>query len=49
MTLERGTRLGPYQIESPIGAGGMGEVYLARTLRKLRTITRLPKKTHDSQ
>ena len=27
MALERGTRLGPYQIESPIGAGGMGEVY----------------------
>ena len=26
MPLERGTRLGPYQIESPIGAGGMGEV-----------------------
>ena len=25
MPLERGTRLGPYQIESPIGAGGMGE------------------------
>jgi len=27
MALERGTRLGPYQIESPIGGGGMGEVY----------------------
>ena len=26
MALERGTRLGPYQIESPIGARGMGEV-----------------------
>ena len=26
MPLQRGTRLGPYQIESPIGAGGMGEV-----------------------
>ena len=29
MTLQRGTRLGPYQIESPIGAGGMGEAYRA--------------------
>ena len=29
MALERGTRLGPYQIESPIGAGGIGEVYRA--------------------
>ena len=25
MALERGTKLGPYQIDSPIGAGGMGE------------------------
>ncbi len=24
MALERGTKLGPYQIESPLGAGGMG-------------------------
>ncbi len=26
MALERGTRLGPYVIDAPIGAGGMGEV-----------------------
>src|SRR3984893_12328538 len=30
MTLQAGTRLGPYEILSPIGAGGMGEGYRAR-------------------
>ena len=29
MTLDSGTKLGPYEIVSPLGAGGMGEVYLA--------------------
>ena len=38
MTLSSGARLGPYQIEAAIGAGGMGEVYKARDTRLDRTV-----------
>ena len=38
MTLAAGTRLGPYEVLSPIGAGGMGEVYRARDARLGRDV-----------
>jgi serine/threonine protein kinase len=38
MSLPAGTRLGPYEIESLIGTGGMGEVYKARDTRLDRIV-----------
>ncbi len=38
MTLASGSKLGPYEIQSPLGAGGMGEVYRARDTRLNRTV-----------
>jgi eukaryotic-like serine/threonine-protein kinase len=38
MSLPSGTKLGPYEVSGPLGAGGMGEVYRARDTRLDRTI-----------
>src|SRR5436190_14168708 len=38
MSLRPGSRLGPYEIVSAIGAGGMGEVYKAKDTRLDRTV-----------
>jgi eukaryotic-like serine/threonine-protein kinase len=38
MALSSGSRLGPYEVLAPLGAGGMGEVYRARDLRLGREV-----------
>src|SRR5215470_4600457 len=38
MGLPSGTRLGPYEIQGALGAGGMGEIYKARDTRLDRTV-----------
>ena len=49
MSLAAGTRLGPYEVVSPVGAGGMGEVYRARDSRLNRDVALkvLPARTTD--
>src|SRR5512138_2397754 len=38
MSLSPGTRLGPYEVGAPLGAGGMGEVYRARDTKLGRDV-----------
>src|SRR5690348_1639109 len=38
MSLAAGSKLGPYEVMGPLGAGGMGEVYRARDTRLERTV-----------
>jgi serine/threonine protein kinase len=38
MAIASGTKLGPYEIQSPLGSGGMGEVYRAKDTRLDRTV-----------
>jgi serine/threonine protein kinase len=52
MPLNAGSRLGPYEIESAVGAGGMGEIYRARDTRLDRAVAikTLPEElSHDPE
>jgi len=48
MGLTSGTKLGPYEIQSPLGAGGMGEVYRAKDTRLDRIVAIKVLPTHLS-
>jgi len=49
MPLTAGDKLGPYEVLSPIGAGGMGDVYKARDTRLDRTVAIKVSKTEFSE
>ncbi len=51
MAILDGSRLGPYEILAPLGAGGMGEVYRARDTRLEREVAVkvLPKHLSSSE
>src|SRR5713101_8426380 len=49
MSLTSGTKLGPYEILAPLGAGGMGEVYRARDSRLDREVAIKVLPSHLSQ
>ncbi|MGP8246272.1 MAG: protein kinase domain-containing protein [Bryobacteraceae bacterium] len=49
MPLSPGTKLGPYEITAPLGAGGMGEVYKARDTRLDRLVAIKTSKTEFSE
>lgn len=49
MPLSPGTRLGPYEILAPVGAGGMGEVYKGRDTRLNRDVAVKVSKDHFSE
>src|SRR5271169_1229239 len=49
MTLVSGAKLGPYEIQAPLGAGGMGEVYRARDTRLDRDVAIKVLPSHLSQ
>ena len=47
MSLAAGTKLGPYEIVAPIGAGGMGEVYRARDTKLKRDVAMRAHRGHS--
>jgi len=48
MALSSGTKLGPYEVHAPLGAGGMGEVYRARDTRLGRDVAIIVLPSHLS-